>query len=235
VPCAGRETTQIGGFMAQRQRALLGAFAGAALIGSALVGMPTATADPTDPTTPVPVPLYPVEVPPPPVSNNPMTPRQPPVPAAPAPAPVAPPLGPPPASGAAPVDPPAPGAPPADAPPPRQTVPNTVPPPGSGKGGGILGSFMDIWRQARNPFAPTGGDIGGAGAPAPPPGAGPAPKLPPGYVSTNAPGSETPATSSGAGSGPRPALPPGYYPTSGPVPPWYLDPAAPPPAAAPTP
>jgi hypothetical protein len=104
---------------------------------------------------------------------------------------------------------------------------------GSGNGGGgILSSIMDIWHQAKNPFMDTG-DMAG-GAPAPPPGAGPAPKLPPGYVSTNAPGSETPATVPAAGSGAdRPALPPGYYPISGPPPPWYLNPAAAP--AAPDP
>jgi hypothetical protein len=106
-----------------------------------------------------------------------------------------------------------------------------VPQPGGG-GGGILGSIIDLWHQARNPAADPGQNIGGLAAPAPPPGAGPAPKLPPGYVSTNSPGSETPATSSGADSGPRPALPPGYYSINGPVPPWYADPA---PAPAPTP
>jgi hypothetical protein len=132
----------------------------------------------------------------------------------------------------APVDPAAPVAAPADAPPPRQTVPDTVPRPGGGGGGGILGSIRDIWHQAQNPFLNPGDAIGGLGAPAPPPGAGPAPKLPPGYVSINSPGSETPATSGGGDAGPRPALPPGYYPINGPVPPWYLDPAAPAPAPA---
>lgn len=218
------------------QRAIMVAFAGAATIGSVLAGAGPAFADPADPTTPVPVPLIPVDSPPPPppVSNNPMTPHQPPVAAAPAPAsaPAAPaPAGPPPAPGAAPLDPTAP--PPPGAPVPRPTVPNTVPPPGSSSGGGILGSLRDIWHQAQNPFLNPGDAIGGLGAPAPPPGAGPAPKLPPGYISTNAPGSETPATSSGGDSAARPALPPGYYPINGPVPPWYLDPAAPAPAPAP--
>ena len=145
-------------------------------------------------------------------------------------------MPPPAAPGAAPVDPAAPVVLPADAPVPRPTVPDTVPRPGGSSGGGILGSLKDIWQQAQNPFLNPGDAIGGLGAPAPPPGAGPAPKLPPGYISTNSPGSETPATSSGGDSGPRPALPPGYYPINGPVPPWFLDPAAPAPAApAPTP
>ena len=230
------------------QRAIIVAFAGAAVIGSALAGASPAFADPVDPTTPVPVPLIPVDAPPPPAPNDPMTPHQPPVPAAPAaPAPAAPanadappaPAGAPPAppapAGAPPVDPNAPVVLPADAPVPHETVPDTVPPPGSGSGGGILGSLIDIWHQAKNPFLNPGEAVGGLGAPAPPPGAGPAPKLPPGYVSTNAPGSESPATSSGGDSGPRPALPPGYYPINGPVPPWYLDPAAPAAAPAPTP
>ncbi len=96
-------------------------------------------------------------------------------------------------------------------------------------GGGILGSIMDIWRQAQNPFLPPGAPLGPGGAPTPPPGAGPAPALPPGYISTNAPGSETPVTSNGP-AGPdvnRPALPPGYYPIDGPPPPWITNPAVP--------
>ncbi len=64
--------------------------------------------------------------------------------------------------------------------------------------------------------------------------------LPPGYVSINAPGSETPVTAPAPGSGPvGPALPPGYYSLNGPPPPGYeynspgQRPPAPP--AAPTP
>lgn len=91
---------------------------------------------------------------------------------------------------------------------------------GSGKyGGGILGTFRDLWDQARNPTLDSGPD---SARPVPPPGAGPAPALPPGYVSINAPGSET-ASSTPAG-GPatgRPALPPGYYSLNGPPPPGY--------------
>lgn len=91
--------------------------------------------------------------------------------------------------------------------------------PNYGSGGGLFGTISDLWKQVSNPYYAPGEGIA---APAPPPGAGPAPALPPGYVSTNAPGSET-ASSTPAG-GPatgRPALPPGYYSTSGPPPPGY--------------
>lgn len=207
-----------------------------------LAGAGDALADPTDATpTPTPVIVEPAP-PPPPVSNNPMTPRQPPVPASPAPAPApAPAPGDPaaPAPGDPAAPPPAPGD-PAAPPPPRQTVPNTVPPPGNSSGGGILGSIKDLWHQAQNPFM-NPGDLGGSASTAPPPGAGPAPQLPPGYVSINAPRSEIPAGSTGipAVSGPyggsvgRPELPPGYYPVEGPPPPWYLDPAQAPQTAPP--
>lgn len=91
---------------------------------------------------------------------------------------------------------------------------------GSGKNSsGLLGTFKDLWDQVKNPTLDGGADVG---RPAPPPGAGPAPALPPGYVSINAPGSETAATvpAGGPATG-RPALPPGYYSTSGPPPPGY--------------
>ena len=69
----------------------------------------------------------------------------------------------------------------------------------------------------------------------PPPGAAPAPQLPPGYVSLTDPESNgPPATDSYAGG---PPLPPGYYPLNGPPPPpEYLEqPAGPvaPPGMAP--
>ena len=92
---------------------------------------------------------------------------------------------------------------------------------GSGKyGGGVLGTLKDLWDQAKNPaMAMEGFDNG---RPTPPPGAGPAPALPPGYVSTNAPGSETAAAAPAGGPATgRPALPPGYYSISGPPPPGY--------------
>lgn len=90
---------------------------------------------------------------------------------------------------------------------------------GSGQSGsGPLGSLRDLWHQARDPggmqLAPTGGV-------APPPGAGAPPPLPPGYVSINAPGSETPVTEDPAGNAGGPPLPPGYYPLDGPPPPGY--------------
>ncbi len=184
------------------------AFTCVAVVGAALIGSASAVADPTDP-APTPVTFVP-DAPPPPVSNNPMTPGQPPVPA-----------------GA-----PVPSAQPATAPGP--TVPNTVPPPGNSGGGGILGSLVDMWHQARNPFAPPGGPAAPGAVPAVPPGAGPAPKLPPGYVSINAPGSETPSTGPAGGSpADRPPLPPGYYSLDGPPPPWLTGPAAAPAPPAP--
>lgn len=113
---------------------------------------------------------------------------------------------------------------------------------GSGQyGSGPVGTLRDLWHQARDP----GGFQGAGGAPegtvAPPPGAGVAPPLPPGYVSINAPGSETPATAPAPGSGgpAGPALPPGYYSLNGPPPPGYEynspGQQAPAPPAAPTP
>src|SRR3954463_7319542 len=84
---------------------------------------------------------------------------------------------------------------------------------GSGRSGsGPLSSLRDIWHQAQDPYQLTGlTSPDEPGSIAPPPGAGPPPPLPPGYVSLNAPGSETaslPKEPAQAG----PALPPGYYP-----------------------
>lgn len=59
-------------------------------------------------------------------------------------------------------------------------------------------------------------------APGPPPGAGPAPKLPPGFISLTDPGSSNPIVDTGPKTG-GPALPPGYYPLNGPPPPGYYD------------
>jgi len=120
-------------------------------------------------------------------------------------------------------------------------IPNAQYGNGGSGGGGILSSIMDLWHQAQNPsLDPSAAVAPSGGAPMVPAGAGPAPALPPGYVSTNSPGSETPAASGIPAGGPatgRPALPPGYYPIGGPPPPWYLDPAAAgsaPPAPAPS-
>ncbi|WP_123023488.1 hypothetical protein [Mycolicibacterium stellerae] len=99
---------------------------------------------------------------------------------------------------------------------------------GSGNSSGPLGFLKDAWNQAKDPYnfaeTPEGEMPGGA---PPPPGAGPAPQLPPGFKSLNAPGSEAPPTAPQEGGGPP--LPEGYYPISGPPPPGYFD--APPPAA----
>lgn len=190
--------------MTDPRRRMVPALAGlawllAALSGLALSGAGPATAEPAEPAPPPPPTLL---VPPPePAPKNPMTPHQPAVPV----------------------------GEPGDAPP---IVPNFQPSVpeipnaqyGSGKyGGGVLGTLRDLWDQARNPMFAQDEIMGvGSGRPSPPPGAGPAPPLPPGYVSTNAPGSETPSTSTGGGSeAGRPALPPGYYPLDGPPPPGY--------------
>ena len=89
---------------------------------------------------------------------------------------------------------------------------------GSGNSSGPLGFLKDAWNQAKDPynFAETPEGQMPVGAP-PPPGAGPAPQLPPGYTSLTAPESNgAPVTDSYAGG---PPLPPGYYPLNGPPPP----------------
>lgn len=98
---------------------------------------------------------------------------------------------------------------------------------GSGQSDGPLGFLRDAWHQAKDPynFAETPEGQMPVGAP-PPPGAGPAPQLPPGFKSLNAPGSEAPPTAPPAGGGPAaggPPLPEGYYPLDGPPPPGYFD------------
>ena len=114
--------------------------------------------------------------------------------------------------------------PPPNGPPPVPQIANPV----YGNPEGPLASLRDLWHDVRN---------GGVDAPpgdtvAPPPGAGSPPPLPPGYVSINAPGSETPLTSTGPNTG-GPPLPPGYSPLNGPPPPGYDSPTEPNPAAAP--
>jgi len=101
---------------------------------------------------------------------------------------------------------------------------------GSGNsGGGVFGTLKDLWHQVQNPtFAES--EIMGSGpaAPSAPPGSAPVPALPPGYVSTNFPGSETaPSAAAGGSATLGPALPPGYYPITGPPPPGYSYGAAP--------
>lgn len=198
--------------MTTRHRAIRAALAGAAVLGAATFGAAPAVADPVPPPAPPTTPTVPVPPPPaPPPPSSPMTPRQPALP---------------------PADPAAPPADPAAEPvPPPVFTPDVPEIPnaqyGSGKfGDGVLGTLMDLWDQAKNPTF-TQDEILGLGGERPtrPPGAGPATTLPPGYISTNSPGSEAP--SAGVAEGPeggRIPLPPGYYPLDGPPPPGYFDP-----------
>jgi hypothetical protein len=125
-----------------------------------------------------------------------------------------------------------PPAPPPGGAPPVPEISNPVY--GQGQTAGPLGYLRDVWHQAQDPYGLTGSgspDQMPIAAP-PPPGAGPAPQLPPGYVSLNAPESNgPPPTESYAGG---PPLPPGYYPLNGPPPPGYGPPTVPDPAAPPT-
>jgi hypothetical protein len=100
---------------------------------------------------------------------------------------------------------------------------------GQGQTPGNFGYLRDLWHtfHSGNPLegltepAPDGGA-------APPPGAGPAPQLPPGYQSINAPGSEAPPPAPGSDpAAAGPPLPPGYYPLNGPPPPGWYDPQPP--------
>ena len=102
---------------------------------------------------------------------------------------------------------------------------------GSGKTSGPLGFLRDAWHQAQNPYAVADTPDGMPAATPPPPGAGAAPQLPPGYTSLTAPESNGPPSTTNYSGGP--ALPEGYYPLNGPPPPpEYFDgppaPAAPP-------
>lgn len=78
-----------------------------------------------------------------------------------------------------------------------------------GSGSGPLGFLRDAYNQAKDPYNFGGTPPGEMPTSAPPPGAGPAPQLPPGYVSTNAPGSEAPMPVRDPNA-PLPAPPPGY-------------------------
>lgn len=132
---------------------------------------------------------------------------------------------------APPMDPAAPPPPPPVGPPPIPEMQNPVY--GQGQTEGPFGYLRDIWRAAR------GGDpVGSLTTPleeasGPPPGAGPAPPLPPGFVSKTAPESTTSLPGEGTDAGPAaqgPALPPGYHSLDGPPPPGWYDAA---PEAAP--
>jgi len=188
--------------MTDQHRPVAWTLAGLTVLGAALLGVGPAAADPTEPVpTPTPTPAAVPSATGVPAEMAAMTPNQPAVPAA---------------------DPAAP-------PPPRDPFAPYVPEIqnqtyGSGNsGGGIFGTLKDLWHQVQNPtFAEN--EIMGTGGAAAPPGSAPAPALPPGYVSTNFPGSETPLMSTGAAGGSAsvgPALPPGYYPITGPPPPGY--------------
>jgi hypothetical protein len=120
---------------------------------------------------------------------------------------------------------------PVDPPPPPPAGPPVVPEianPQFGGGSGPIGSLRDIWHQVRDG---TGGMDTSDNSFAPPPGAGPAPKLPPGFTSLTDPSSSTPALPAATGGGPP--LPPGYYPLNGPPPPGYNAAPAPDPNAPP--
>jgi hypothetical protein len=133
----------------------------------------------------------------------------------------------------------APAPPPPAGPPPVPEIPNPGYGPTTSKG--ALGFLRDAWHQAqdqaRDPYGLNSTPPDEMPQSAPPPGAGPAPPLPPGYISTNTPGSETAALPTGPPQG-GPALPPGYYSRNGPPPPGYFDPTpdpAAPPATVPGP
>jgi len=192
--------------MTDRRRAVISTLAGLTVVGAALLAPGVATADPVTP-APAPVPL--------PTDAAAMTPDQ---------------------SAVPPVD-------AAAAPPARDPFAPYVPEVqnqtyGSGNSGsGILGTLKDLWHQVQDPTSATN-DIMGSGpaAPTAPPGSAAVPALPPGYVSTNFPGSESASTAAGGGGSAAvgPALPPGYYPITGPPPPGYAygtAPAAIPPVA----
>jgi hypothetical protein len=124
----------------------------------------------------------------------------------------------------------APPAPPPAGPPMVPEIANPVY--GSGKtGSGPLASLRDLWHQAQDPSSITGAPDQPLEGTPPPPGAGPAPQLPPGYVSLTDPGSNGPPPTTNYSGGPP--LPPGYYPLNGPPPPGSGPPAEPDPAAPP--
>ncbi|MDO0976595.1 hypothetical protein [Mycolicibacterium frederiksbergense] len=110
-----------------------------------------------------------------------------------------------------------PAPPPVGAPPVPQM---TNPAYGQGSSGGGLGYIKDLWNAARSndPMAAFS-EAGTAGMPTgAPPGAGPAPKLPPGYMSLTDPASSTPSLQGTPQVG-GPPLPPGFVSLSDPNPP----------------
>lgn len=122
----------------------------------------------------------------------------------------------------------APVPPPAGAPP----VPEIANPVyGSGHSSGPLGFLRDAWNQAKDPYGFAETPMGEMpGVHPPPPGAGPAPQLPPGYISLTDPASNGPPPTPKEGG---PPLPPGYMPLDGPPPPGYFDTPPPTPGTVP--
>ncbi|MFI5510186.1 hypothetical protein ACIA48_22205 [Mycobacterium sp. NPDC051804] len=103
---------------------------------------------------------------------------------------------------------------------------------GQGNTSGPLGFLRDAWHMAQDPQNYTGSMQPGDIKPSvPPPGAGPAPQLPPGYTSLTDPASNGPAPAGTSTGGPP--LPEGYYPLTGPPPPGYFDAPPPPGTIAP--
>jgi hypothetical protein len=87
---------------------------------------------------------------------------------------------------------------------------------GSGQSSGPLGTLRDLWHAAHSDD-PMGALASPADvAPGPPPGAGPPPPLPPGYISLTAPRPATAPAPSEAP--PHPPLPPGYVAVNAPPP-----------------
>ncbi len=108
---------------------------------------------------------------------------------------------------------------------------------GQGQTPGQFGLLRDFWRAARSGNAIDAFVSPQQSSLAPPPGAGPAPPLPPGFISLTAPESTTgPAQTQQSNAAPDPAgppLPPGYFPLSGPPPPDWYDSPPPDPAGSP--
>jgi hypothetical protein len=93
---------------------------------------------------------------------------------------------------------------------------------GQGNTSGPFGFLRDAWHMAQDPYNYTGTMQPGEMKPtAPPPGAGPAPQLPPGFQSLTDPASSGPVPETAYEGGPP--LPEGYYPLTGPPPPGYFD------------
>ncbi len=123
----------------------------------------------------------------------------------------------------------APAPPPIGAPPVPQVANQVY---GQGNTSGPLGFLRDAWHMAQDPYNFTATMQPGEMKPqAPPPGAGPAPQLPPGYTSLTDPASNGPVPERNYSGGP--ALPEGYYPLTGPPPPGYFDAPPPPGTIAP--